>query len=251
MLGQIITAAAALTAFPAPLIPTLSPLARTILQVPSQTPVPPLISPFWRLPTVLTPEQVTFPSSGFSHTCYFSCFMSSAHFVTSDPLPGIHMLGPAQLTVHSLHREAPPVLCLRPESPRPHLKSRWVLMPMVLGATLLGAKASPWRPQVGCFSYSCPVSIGQLPPVPTAPSPGAVLGGGMGWGVNNVYSGALREAWLRAYLLPAMGSMLIPDCCPPQQQRQHSETWGSGTLGWALGASPEPLAGILIGMCLV
>lgn len=51
-------------------------------------------------------------------------------------------------SVHSLHREAPPALCLRPESPRPHLKSRWVLMPMVLGATLLGAKASPWRPQV-------------------------------------------------------------------------------------------------------
>lgn len=50
---------------------------------------------------------------------------------------------PSQLTVCSLHREAPPALCRRHESHRPHLRSRWVLMP-----TVLGAKASPWPPQV-------------------------------------------------------------------------------------------------------
>lgn len=53
--------------------------------------------------------------------------------------------------VYSFHREAPPALCRTPESPRPHLRSRWLLMPTVLGATLLGAKVLPWLLQVSAL----------------------------------------------------------------------------------------------------
>lgn len=61
---------------------------------------PTLVRSFQWLPAVSHPEQVASPSfSCFSHTCHFPRFRSLAYPVAYDPLPNIHILGPAELTV--------------------------------------------------------------------------------------------------------------------------------------------------------